>query len=242
MNTIPFPRSERGSIRHELAEAIEIHHDAEARTVEAHAIATKAARLAGEAADRVEQLRSANEAAVMRTNEAHGKAISDALRRGLEPPSAPTPPQVDFQADAAARAHCQALEASARELSAEAAEANAAAAAAYEAVRKLARAIVAAEAADLAAAVISTIEQHWVLFDKLAGLLRLEGGSALDEAAQADIVTKINRRRRAIADNALMREDHNYDQHLEGIAATQERKWNDYLRRLTLDAEAHFDE
>lgn len=101
------------------------------------------------------------------------------------------------------------------------------------------------EAHELAAEMVAAIELHWQLLDRLAGLLTIEqrrpGGPRLHDF-QKELRQKIDRRKRAIADNPLYVEDHNWQGYLDELAADQVRAWTDYAHRLTNDATARFEE
>ena len=51
-----------------------------------------------------------------------------------------------------------------------------------------------------------------------------------------------SRRQRAAAANKLLIEDHNWTQHLDGLAGKQRERWIAYMNRLAHDAAATFDD
>ena len=129
-----------------------------------------------------------------------------------------------------------ALELSVRELAAERAKVAEEAAAAAD---RLADDILDAEGYEIGDDVISSMQLHWKLLDRLTGLIlldeRRQGGPGLREL-QKKIVEQIDRRKLAIATNPLFVETHAWNSHLNGISADAERVWRDYRTRLTLDA------
>jgi hypothetical protein len=54
-------------------------------------------------------------------------------------------------------------------------------------------------------------------------------------------LNQIERRRSAMAENAVLIEKHNFDGYLDRLSAAEERRWLDYGRRLMVAADATFD-
>ena len=80
--------------------------------------------------------------------------------------------------------------------------------------------------------------------DRMKGLVlrdeRRPDGQSLREL-QTDLLTRIDRRKAAIATNPLMLENQRWREYIDGLAADQARAWMDYTQRLRESADATFD-
>ena len=242
--TLVTPQSDR-DLRCELGDAIADRNAADGHARAAKDVADRAGAASRVAADAAARVKADRIAAQRAATERHAKAISDAYRAGSEPstdwcrlrlkrPSyapptltrtllkwlrAPLAQEADKAADAAVRANAT--------------------------VAAIVDEIMLGEARVLADEMVAAIETHWRLLDRLAGLLTLDerrpGGARLREM-QVELVNKIDRRKRAIAANPLHAEYHNWQSHLDALAADQVRTWTDYARRLSEDPQARFEE
>ena len=244
MQALERPANDR-DLRRELADAIADREAADARVRAAKAAYERADHLMCKARQAAEREKMGLNAAQRAATEAHAKAISEAIRAGKPAPATPAPAALNSAPLAAALAQFRAFEMAASELSGELALAKDAAAKAANTVRDIIDLIVMeGEARALARQVVTSMETHWQLCDRLSGLIlideaRREGPRLRD--LQNEILLKIDRRKRAVAENALYIEDHNWRGYLDGLADAQRQKWLDYASRLANDPAAVFD-
>ena len=239
----PTRRDPDRDLRAELEAAIEVQRDADAAADRAAGISEIANKLLDEARERLVRLQGEQREAERLNIERRARSIELALRSGSDLPAAPVPEPADTAALAAAMAAHDAIEIAAGKLAAEHDSARADAAAAAQAVHGIVYEIVTAEAAELAQELIATTERGWKLFDKLAGLVRIDERRAdpVLRALQDYVMERIDRRKAAVAKNPLYIERHNYGQYIDDFAAAQERAWQAYGQRLAADAGATFD-
>jgi hypothetical protein len=126
-------------------------------------------------------------------------------------------------------------------LASEAAAARDAANAATSACREIVDRILVADAAEVAREWVAAVRLAERLQDQITGFARVSGGALLPSERQADLLNQVDRREVAIAADPRLIENHHWKAHLDGLSAEQERRWNDYARRLMISADATFD-
>jgi hypothetical protein len=231
-------------LRAELSAAIQVRIAAEARDADADAVAGRADVHLAAARAEVARLQAAQQEAERVTTEARARAISEALRAGLEPPAAFLPAMVDSAPLASAMAAYRAIEAAGADLGAEAADARGEAADAAAVCRDIIDRIIVADAEALAREAIAAIELHWRIIDRLRGLVLIDegrrGGPQL-RGFQDRLLEAIDRRKAAISKDRRYIEQHLWSQYLNDLSDAQKAAWLDYARRLMDDPAAAFD-
>jgi hypothetical protein len=96
----------------------------------------------------------------------------------------------------------------------------------------------------LADEAVAAIRLHWELVDRLKGLIMLDerrNGGPRFRALQEEFLKRIDRQKVATVRDATMIERHRYHGYITDLAEDQQRKWQDYRRRLLSDPGATFD-
>jgi hypothetical protein len=232
------------ALRTELGDAIQNRKAAHGRArLAAEAKARALTALLG-AESEVDKLEAAKKRAADAATERRARGLAEALRAGSPIPEAIPSEAPDMAALAAARAHRDALQLAHAELAAESTKAKEELSAAAANVENFIDAILDGEVRTVAAEMISAIELHWRLYDRLCGLLLIDErrqAPRLDDLA-ADVRLKINRRKREAARDPSLIEDRYWREFLSGHDTEHERQWEDYRNRLSADHNARFDD
>jgi len=230
-------------LRSALAKANQAGGVADEKARSAKTILDRADALLRDAQDKVRELESEAKAAGLRAIKKDAGSIAHALRSGAPAPVS-APVETGHSAElTAARAKLAAVEEEHGELAAEYDALKAEAIAAAALVREIIDRIRDEEARQIAAEMVAARELYWRLEDRLSGLLLIDdarpGGPRLLQL-QAEILQKIDRRKREAAKNPLLLEEHRWREYLDELEATSERQWQDFAKRLESDANATF--
>ncbi len=225
------------TMRRELNDAIRNASAAEAGAQSAKAASLRARALLEEARELVDRLEAEQDTARKRANATRATAVATAIRNEAPIPPMPAPREEDAAAIAAAIAERDSLEITDVKLGEESNAAAERAAAAAVQAEEIADSILDLEAQQIAAEIVAGYAVVRGLEDKLFG--RTDRLSAVNRA-ELDLVCW--RRRAAEAQDPMLKEEHRWVEHVEGIERRSRSAWLAYRRRLLDDAAARFDD
>ncbi len=231
------------SLRAELAAAIETRKLADAKAAKIKSGLEKCAAMLSAAESEVSVLEAKIAKAERRASERDAAGIVAAIKAGAPVPMTAMPEISTAELDCA-KVKAATIRAAHAQFQNEWHEANAAVSAASGAVAIAADLILEFAARGIAAELIAVCELYWNLTERFDAFVMLDerrqGGPKLD-GFRREVRHKTDRRARAIAGCREFMETPKWQEHLVGLMAAQERRWQEFRLALMRDAGAQFE-